>query len=197
MHKYCWAVISTSAMLSLPFLMFKANQTPLDYRTIVKLEMVFLPIAIINIVLIFLLKNRANTHSKRDLWVVFGAAVLSVFSFQMSNQMMYAIGIVNESRSIYVSGLEFHHINYGIIGVICLPVLFRIFSSNDYIKKALLILSGLLYGMIWDQWLYYMYKDVSDQAYMLPQTYVSAGIGLVVSYLCWQQFLKLKPFKRN
>ncbi|MBU2453521.1 MAG: hypothetical protein KJ668_09440, partial [Proteobacteria bacterium] len=168
-----------------------------NYDLIWPWELFLILIATGNIFFLYKTAPRKINVSSKDLSLVFIAAILCILVFQTSNQIMYLLKVANESRSTFIYGLELHHINYGILGAVFLPGLYRIFYFKKYMKPVLLILAGVFYGMIWDEWLYYMYKDVSDEAYMSHQTYLSAIFCVAVSYFCWLCFLEWTDTKNQ
>ena len=71
--------------------------------------------------------------------------------------------VLNEMRSISLSGFEFHHINFGLLFLLVLT--FIPWPPKGLSRSFYVTFAGFTIGMVADQVVYYCYKTVSDAAY--------------------------------
>lgn len=196
-----WFFITTIVLFFLPYYTFWINNLKIDFDIANSWSFGFIILNIIVAILLNFGNIKEIKFNKKELWIIFITSIGLILFMQISTYiMMNVYGIANEDRSlflyknIYKFNMEIHHINYGIIGVILIPVMAKVFSGvlhNKYIRYIFFIICGIFYGMIWDEWFYYMYADVSDKAYMSSSTYILAVMGVVISYISWTVFIKI------
>lgn len=96
-----------------------------------------------------------------------------------------------------INGLEFHHINYGIILLVIVPFLFNYLYNFKSKKYKLLGYSfiGFIYGTVFDEAYYYMLQEISDNAYFeISTTLASLGI-MILAFMIWFFVLQRKILK--
>ncbi len=133
----------------------------------------------------------ATRQRKLDAWaprspfsflVVYGAGVTSILVYQAHNRFLRHLGVPNKERSLFIGEIEIHHINWGIILLVIVVLLWPASRPDPSSRRLVLLLAlGTSLGMIWDQWFYYMLADVTDDAYFHPITPMSALLILMVS----------------
>ena len=81
---------------------------------------------------------------KESLLIVFLSSLFFMIVYHCSNFYLNVIeNIKNEDRSILIRGLEIHHINYGIVLLVFIPLFFKYFASyqRKYFEKKVKISS--------------------------------------------------------
>jgi len=193
-----WIVLTTAVLVSLPYLLFLTNEIKIDIDKVDNILLGLIVFQIFNLYLFNKKQKEKLSFYEKDIKIILLVAIMLILFLQISTFIMNDIyHIDNEHRSaflyqcVYGKKLELHHINYGLIGIIFLPSLIKVFSI--YAKKYSIILTivlGIFYGMVWDEWLYYMYKHVTDAAYRSLATIISSFIGMYFTYLIWILFLQ-------
>ena len=115
-----------------------------------------------------------------------GLALISwgmIAVFQFSNRVLRARGVPNEERSVMWANVEMHHINWGIVLVVAIAMLWVLFSRGKWSRILGVLLLGVGLGFIWDEWIYYALAKVTDDVYFSGITYASAIAGTVASLI--------------
>lgn len=112
-------------------------------------------------------------------------ALLTIGAFQVFNRMMRAAGVANEGRSLIVGGVEVHHLNWGVLLLVGAVLALSRFSPPRWARPALLAVVGLAIGLVADEWLYYAAREVTDEAYFEPLTWLSALLLVLVVLAAW------------
>ena len=79
-----------------------------------------------------------------------------------------------------IAGVEVHHVSWGVLLLAFLGTHWgRLGTSRTWIWTGVVLL-GLGSGLVWDEWLYYMLADPTDDAYFAALTW---GSGVLASVL--------------
>ena len=140
-----------------------------------------------------LTSNTSNFGIGSAFALVFVGVITIVF-FQVSNYVL--IHIPNEERSLFMFGYEVHHNNIGMIGVTLLGILWNVLWKNKVTRILSLVGAGALLGFIWDEWFYYMLKEVTDDAYFQLSTTIT-GISLPIVTLGFWLWLLASSKEQN
>jgi len=132
----------------------------------------------------------------KNLLLVLYSSIFFIMVYHISNIWLVSKGVENRDRSLFIHGLEIHHINYGVILLIFVPFLFKYISR---LSKKLQILGysfiGFIYGTVFDECFYYMneYKSEKqyDELYLndIPIILISLII-MTISFFIWFFILK-------
>ncbi len=126
-------------------------------------------------------RRRLSPVTRSEVLISWAAAMATIAGYQGFNLLARAAGVPNEERSVIVGGIEWHHVNWGIL---LLPVAVVAASSLEVPgpkRLALALVTGLGVGMVLDQWYYYMGEQVTDESYFEPATWGSAlALGVVL-----------------
>ena len=169
MH-WIWMVSSTLALLDLLHLIYQTNDLKIPSWSQYTLF-------IMGTVLLLLMLAIALSHIKQNTTVSRQSTVVIAFSAVIAMSVYHLINVYlkfvqhvpNEQRSIMIGGLEIHHINYGIILLTFVPLLFYAKEKMaNFFSFVILILIGLIYGTVFDESFYYMLDAVTDDAYFSP-----------------------------
>ena len=88
-------------------------------------------------------------------------AALTIVAFRVMDAMLE--GIPNEQRSIMLLGVEFHHINFGIITLLAVDMLG--YSRHQGNNMLVLLVVGVGLGMLIDQSVYFALAQITDESY--------------------------------
>ena len=119
--------------------------------------------------------------TKSQIVTVSLVSLVIVLFYQISNRLLLAQGVPNEDRSLMLWGLELHHINIGILGLLAVPFV----SNNGRLFSLFTILLGVSCGMVWDQWLYFTLNEVTDAAYFKSSTVISGVAAALLIPAFW------------
>jgi len=192
--KKLWIFFSALAILDLKNLIYITNEKIdkiyshlFDSYSIAAITLLFLLTSYLTIA-----KDKDLISSKIKLVYVFFSSIFFMFVYHFSNYYMKEIKhISNEDRSIMINGLEIHHINYGIILLVFLPIVLKIISKVSN-KLALILLNiyiGFIYGTVFDEAYYYMLKKVSDEAYLYLSVIGVQVLITIIIFALWKYFL--------
>lgn len=131
----------------------------------------------------------AGSHAGRRLtpragqeWCVLALSLVAIAAYQGANRLMVAQGITNAERSLFVTGIEVHHLNWGIAIAIAAVFLLRRAKRNG-VQWGLLCLLGFGAGTIWDQWLFYATRSLADPDYFSAPMSISGVLGCVLALI--------------
>ena len=112
---------------------------------------------------------------------------LTILAFRLSHVVLTASGVPNRERSLIIQGAEIHHIVIGSLGAYLLGLILLI-RPRCARRNVIALLTGVLFGTIADQVVYYSLAEVSDVAYGSPLSAggaVAFGIiygGMILAY---------------
>lgn len=128
--------------------------------------------------------DHENLTRREILSVSLIAFAMFVF-FQVSNRVLRLSGVANEDRSLMISGVEVHHLTWGPFLVLASGTWWR-FLAHYRLPRLMAVLGlSLGFGMIWDQWFYYMLQDLTDDAYFGVSTVLTALLAIVGFPVIW------------
>jgi hypothetical protein len=197
-----WIFFSGLALLDLPTLVFITNGKPIEnsiFFSSISLTILFFLFLISTLYAISVpIKNKNLVVGKKDLYVVFISSLFFMIVYHGMNLYLKVIkDIPNQERSFYIGGLEFHHINYGIILLILIPFIYKYTTKLSGAYSFLsYIFIGFIYGTVFDEAFYYMLQDVSDDAYFHSIPIIASLSITLFSFIFWRySFLKKKGEK--
>lgn len=186
MH-WIWMVSSTLALLDLLHLIYQTNDLKIPAWP-------HYALFTMGAILLLLILAIALNHIKQDITIDRQATVVMALSAIIAMSIYHLINVYlkfvqhvpNEQRSIMIGGLEIHHINYGIVFLVFVPLLFHATKKTaGFFSVAILILIGLIYGTVFDESFYYMLDAVTDDAYFSPLIIGLQILFAVVVFLSW------------
>jgi len=186
MH-WIWMVSSTLALLDLLHLIYQTNDLKIPAWPQYALFSM-------GTILLLLILAIALSHIKQDITidrqstvVIALSAIIAMSVYHLINvYLKFVQHIPNEQRSIMIGGLEIHHINYGIILLAFVPLLFYAKEQiTSIFSFVILILIGLIYGTVFDESFYYILDAVTDDAYFSPLIIGLQILFAVVVFLSW------------
>jgi hypothetical protein len=135
--------------------------------------------------------TRFKTQPK-SIYLVFLSSLFFMLLYHGLNYYLKLYkNVPNEERSIFINGLEFHHINYGLIFLILVPFLFKYASHFTKLFSSLTYLFiGFIYGTVFDECYYYMLSNMTDDAYLYPNIFFTQIICMSFVCLFWFYLLK-------
>jgi hypothetical protein len=181
-----WIFFATLLLLDLPAMFFRVNNTPVPEWLRSSLYL----LAVILAILIYAYgitdpKRTTRPPTTKHIATLLAFAVLTMILYHGSNYYMkFYKNIPNIDRSLFIGGLEWHHINFGVIMLLLTPLLYarNFLRINSYALYALL---GGIYGTILDECYYYTQTPVTDNAYFEPQTFWIQIATLLLIMLLW------------
>lgn len=104
-------------------------------------------------------------------------AALTIVIFRTLDAAL--VDIPNEQRSILLFGVEFHHVNFGVILLLAMDMLGYARRQGKYMLG--LIVAGFGLGMVIDQSVYFALEQITDDSY---RGQVSLWGAIVVYIIC-------------
>lgn len=193
-----WIFFSGLALLDLPVLMYITNNKPIDssifFSSINLTILIFLFLITIFYGISKSITKIGFVANKKNLLIIFISSFIFMSIYHGTNYYLKEImGILNEKRSIFIGGLEFHHINYGIILLTLVPFLFKYASRLSSIYRFLVyIFIGFIYGTVFDECVYYMLQDINDVTYQYPIPILASVIIMCASFTLWFYIINRK-----
>lgn len=137
-------------------------------------------------------ERKALPITRKTVVLVIICASITILAFQIFNQIAVGQNIANEDRSIFIGAFEVHHINFGLLGLLALPIITR-HAKNKFAYIAVFCVAFLSYGMLIDEWYYFAMTDVSDAMYLSGEVRISIVVMLLVLSFAWLHFYTSKP----
>jgi len=197
---FIWIAVTTGVLYYLPYMILyvNINQNNYDfintnYNFVNTWKIILMTLNAINIIILNVSSSKIYKIGKSNIKYILIIAIATVLLFQILTYVEnYIFNIPNNDRSIFLDDnykIELHHINFGFIGVIFITTFIRIksnFLENNILRYCLFTILGISYGMLLDEWFYYILQNVTDEAYMSFETPFFALLGICCSYFIWQ-----------
>jgi hypothetical protein len=186
-----WIFFSGLTILDLPPLMYIANNKDIDpsifTSSITFIIIIFLALISMIYGLSDLKQNIYTQIKSKNIILIFSSSLFFITLYHGSNYYLKIYkNIPNEERSIFINGLEFHHINYGLTLLIFIPMLFKYASKLSSLKAILIYLFiGFIYGTIFDECYYYMLNDMTDDAYLYSSVIGIQLLFMMIVFSLW------------
>lgn len=117
--------------------------------------------------------------------VLGGIAMLTIAYFQVSQRILLARGVPNEARSLFVAGLEVHHLTWGILLVAAAALHGPRLWCRGAGHWSMLAVTGFGLGLVFDEWFYCTLRTPTDEAYFHLSTLVSAVAVSILFPILW------------
>ena len=121
----------------------------------------------------------------REILTIFLVALTVIAFFSISNRILLALDVPNDQRSLVVLNTEIHHLTWGLFILVGVGFSWRWVSGNVMMRRVVVVIHGVGYGCLWDEWFFYMRQDMTDEAYFETSTIVSALLAALCSTLWW------------
>ncbi|NKQ40699.1 MAG: hypothetical protein HF962_03925, partial [Sulfurovum sp.] len=144
-----WIFFSTLASLDMLALMYIKNEENIPSNFLYDFPILYI-ILISMLITFFIRKVSYNIDfvPKKSIFIIFIFSILTMLIYHGANYYLKVIkNVPNEDRSIFIGDLEFHHINYGLLLLIFLPLFFKL-AQNSFSKSSFYIYAfiGFIYG---------------------------------------------------
>ncbi len=189
-----WTAAATLALLDLLHLIYLTNDrtTPPISRYLIYM----LGATLVLLLMVWTLERiKSDTFvSGQSTIVVALSALITISTYHLINfYLKYVQHVPNEQRSIMIGGLEIHHINYGIILLVFVPLLFHATKKSVNLLSVMsLVFIGFIYGTVFDESFYYMLDAVTDDAYFSPPIIGLQSFFAVFVFLSWVMHTRWK-----
>ncbi len=184
--KSLWIFFSTLASLDMLALMYIKNNKDIPINFLY--DFPILDIVLISLLITFFVKNidfKVDFLPKKAILIMFVFSLVTMFVYHASNYYLKVVkNVPNEDRSIFIGDLEFHHINYGLMLLIFVPLFFKLAQKiSSKLSFFIYAFIGFIYGTVLDESYYYILKDVTDEAYLYPRVVVIQLIFTLILFV--------------
>ncbi|HHB52747.1 MAG TPA: hypothetical protein ENK75_06920 [Saprospiraceae bacterium] len=199
-YKNLWIFFSTITLLDLQNMMYITNnESYIIGNVLFNSIMLSMLILIFIVAIVFdIFKDLYDTNWKTTRQELGGVVCSSLFFIIVYHGVnIFLKEVPNEERSCYLGSLECHHINYGIVLLVFIPLVFKYVSkqSSRKLKFLGLMYIGFVYGTVFDESFYYMLQDVNDKSYFDFSVTSFSLLIMLIALLIW--FYNLRKENNN
>jgi uncharacterized membrane protein YqjE len=193
-----WIFFTGLTILDLPPLMYIVNSKMIDsYIYTSSITLTILAYLSLIAMLYGISKSTKSINVKTEpkiVLLVFSSSLFFAIAYHGLNFYLKNYEkIPNEERSIFINGLEFHHINYGLVLLVLVPFLFKYASKLSSLKAtSMYLFISFIYGTVFDECYYYMLSDMTDAAYLYPSVMGIQLLFMIIVFAVWYYIIKRK-----
>jgi len=183
---YTWIFFSIMTLLDLWNMILLSNHQLFNWNTALNSEnghnaFILLYISFFIIVMSIIDFGNKRTISNQDFLAITGSSILFLSLYQFYNHLNKSIP--NEERSIFMGGMEIHHIHFGLLLLVLTPLFYKYLILSKKLSNKIIgyIIMGYIYGSVFDESFYYMLTNVTDEAYF---DYRITSLSVFIMILC-------------